>query len=165
MTKIVGTPAKPPVFGPLKGEKSQDSLGNPASPGYDNTWGKLIPETKKEEPAVGIANNETKAADQEPKMVTGLRLLHGWETLLAAQKTICAKALKVLTALEAPQRYFSARRTKSVIKKVNGNILDFNAEEAAHAMAKKEAERAEQEKKSLDSSVEKSDSSSQKHIA
>jgi hypothetical protein len=48
---------------------------------------------------------------------------------------------------------------------VNGNILDFNAEEAAHAMAKKEAERAEQEKKSLDSSVEKSDSSSQKHIA
>lgn len=126
MSNVGQIPPKPPVIAIKKGDKAGDSLGNPDSPGGANSWGKLVAPAPE-----AVAAPATTKEEKEPSehLTKPLRLQLGWEALLLAQRSICSKAQKILDVLEAPRRYFAAKRTKSVIKRANGIILDFDAAE------------------------------------
>lgn len=117
-----------PTQGKLQeSSKSGDSLGNPASPGYD---GPLQRKKEAEE-----AHNESILAESkatESYSVPGssskkrIRLQGGWEKLLIAQKKLCEKARDIFTAMEAPEKY--RRKGGRLQEKSRGSIVDLDIE-------------------------------------
>lgn len=112
--------------GTLASQKSNDSLGDGATPGYES-WGK-----KKK--AEGAPANEEKAGDpanlphETPFEGSNLiRLSLGWEKLLVAQKKVCEKAKGLFTRLEGDVRYQEHRRGKMKFMKNRGCILDVDS--------------------------------------
>ncbi len=116
-----------------QGQKSQDSLGDSATPGYE-FFGrkKKTPEEQKKEEA-NPHSVETISVPQERENV--IRLQVGWEKLLLAQKKICEKAKGLLLAMEAPMLYASARKGKGLQLKSRGCILDLDASNSVPEMA------------------------------
>ena len=111
-----------------EGGKSQDSLGNPSSPGYESVWGRkkesaTTPEVEQSFQVPGPAIEVPLEAQNKV-----IRLQVGWEKLLLAQKKICEKAKNLLTQLEAPVRYAKERRAKSIQLKSRGCIVDLDME-------------------------------------
>lgn len=129
--------------------KSGDSLGNPASPGYEGPIQKKKASATDEAP---LAEGEFSIPTAESTSTLGLpkviRLSAGWEKVLMAQKKICEKARKLFLKLEGPENYLVQRKAKGKGMKYQGAILDVDLEalraelEAAEKKAKQEAAEA-----------------------
>lgn len=122
--------------------KSQDSLGNPMSPGYE-------PLNLKKKPGEAEAKADDKSA---PKSTKGfeppslgpqfIRLGLGWEKILITQKKVCEKAKSLFTLLEGPMKYRGQRKGSLLESKARGAILDLDLEESqAQALAEAEAKK------------------------
>jgi hypothetical protein len=139
-----GAPALKPSFkvpgGPIGADKSQDSLGNPNSPGYE-PWGK---KKEKENPPEQKTAAPHAAAVEAPVQGSNLiRLSIGWEKLLVAQKKICEKAKGLFTKMEGNGNYANQKR-KLKFRKSSGCILDVDSVESAP-----HPEKAEDPKKNI----------------
>jgi hypothetical protein len=132
--------------GQISSHKSQDSLGNPNSPGYES-WGK-----KGQQKDSKQAGHEAEQHQQNNQAVIEppnqgaqfIRLSNGWEKLLLAQKKICEKAKGLFTLLEGPGQYKSQKRGKILEMKSLGCIVDLDIQQIAEeeaARAKKAAEK------------------------
>ncbi len=112
---------------------SQDSLGNPNSQGYDGGG----PRKKKPDggaPA-GAPKAENGSTNAQPTTIETptlgpqfIRLGIGWEKLLVAQRKICEKAKSLFIALEGPGKYGSLRKSRTLLMKSRGCILDLDSQ-------------------------------------
>ncbi len=112
-----------------QGAKTDDSLGNSASPGYEFMGGKKKNGSDADKQgsnpfAPAQAENSTGA-----KAANIVRLQIGWETLLVVQRKICEKAKNIITSIEAPVKYAVERRGKSTRLKSRGCIVDLQSAE------------------------------------
>lgn len=117
--------------------KSGDSLGNPASPGYER-----LPINKKD--AVPQEATEESAAAHNPETFETpsygpefIRLSSGFEDLLLTQSKLCEKAEAIHTKLDAPEQYRSQKKGKLLTGKSRGCIVDVNPEQDLAAPPKK----------------------------
>jgi len=126
--------------------KSNDSLGNPNSPGYDPL---NLNKKKKEEEAQqqtkagkGPTLHGYEAKDLGPQYI---RLGMGWEKVLMTQKKLCEKAKGLFTLLEGPLRYRGQKKSSLLEEKSRGSILDLDVEKERERvdLEKKEAEKKE----------------------
>jgi len=123
--------------------KSQDALGNPTTPGYENIWQQKEQNTKTQ-------NSSCPNPDIDGHQIPGsngkkiIRLSTGWEQLLLVQKKICEKARNIITMIDSQEKYTFARKNK--LKKYNGCIVDLDVEEHRKEMEFK----AKEEKKNKD---------------
>ena len=123
--------------------KMQDSLGNPASPGYEKIWDKKLekPETPEEKKMREDPNYVP--AKTPPKNF--IHLQTGWEKLLLTQKKICEKARKLWIGLEAAPKYASLKRNKLLAQQKTGTasgfIVDVDAQKHMEEQAQKEKEK------------------------
>lgn len=113
---------------------SGDSLDNPSSPQYQAPHKKeqFIPGLKASAP--DNPNNTAPGSSGLPH-----KFYSGWDKLLVTQKTICNKAMNLLLLLEAPQRYFTAMRSKTSVRKFNGVILDYRSDDEEVMTKQREA--------------------------
>ncbi len=119
----------------------QDSLGNPASPGYEQIW------TKEKK---SLSPEEEKMRDDPsyvPTKIPPKNFVHlqtGWEKLLLAQKKVCEKARQLWVGLEAAPKYASLKRNKLLAGQKTGTasgfIVDVDAQEYMEEQAQKEKE-------------------------
>lgn len=121
-----------------KGEKSGDALGNPYSPGYEAPPANAPPRS---EPTM----TDTKGSQEfhvpgSPR--SAIRLQAGWEKILLVQKKLCEKAKNLFTALDAPKRYSTAKKSK-IDRKSRGCIVDLDIE--VLRQEQEEKKRAEKE--------------------
>ncbi len=125
-----------------KSEKSQDSLGNPASPGYEP-----LNLQKKSAGAASPQQTQTQKQGYEaPEMHSHfIRLSLGWEKILLTQKKLCEKAKNIFTRLEGPSKYRGLKRASILEAKSRGSILNLDIEELR--LQQVEQERLEKEKK------------------
>lgn len=135
---------KSPGLQTLKGEKPGDSLGNPNSPGYES-WGKK-PQNKEEEggstskePAGKIIETRT----QGPEVI---RLAFGWDTILFAQKKICEKAKGLFTRIEGPGKYSKQKKSKLLLLKSRGCILDLDLQKTHDQLKEAQAKLGDSKK-------------------
>lgn len=123
-----------------EGSKSQDSLGNPSTPGYDNIWRR---KKKEEESSQNKDPNLVEVRDESGANIPGsggkkfIRLQSGWEQILLVQQKICEKAKGIMTLLEAPTRYVVARKGKLLLRKHHGCIVDVDTEAHRKEMERK----------------------------
>jgi hypothetical protein len=113
-----------------QGNKSQDSAsGNGTGNAYENIWRrKAKKEASTKAPDISSAVNsssENGAEEKQAHSVPPLRIQTGWEQLLFVQRKICEKARNLMINLEAPVRYFSAKKGKLLSGRYQGVILDF----------------------------------------
>lgn len=126
-----------------EGQKSGDSLGNPASPGYEPLHLKKNETPPGEGVPATIGHAEGFAAPHMgPQFV---RLGSGWEKLLMAQKKICEKAKDLFTMLDAPARYHGQRKSSFLQSKSRGSILNVSTAEVAQAQAQAELDKKKTE--------------------
>lgn len=115
--------------------RSGDSLGNPASPGYDGPIQKKAPEAATGTTTAehgGPAGETFEAPAVGPETI---RLSLGFEKLLLTQKKLCEKAVGLFTKLDAPGRYRNQRKGKLLGGKSRGCILDLHGTDEAPAAA------------------------------
>ncbi len=116
-----------------EGSKSQDSLGNPSTPGYDNIWKR---DKKEEESAASKDPNLVKVkGDESLHSMPGssgkkfVRLQTGWEQILLVQQKLCEKAKNIMTLMESPAKYALSKKAKLLMRRHQGCIVDVDIEE------------------------------------
>ncbi len=123
-----------------EGSKSQDSLGNPNTPGYDNIWSR---EKKEESQKENSDPNLISIRDESSQNIPGsqgkkrIRLQSGWEQILLVQQKICEKAKGIMTLIESPIKYSISRRGKLLMRRHQGCIVDLDIEEHRKEEARK----------------------------
>jgi hypothetical protein len=131
----------------VKSHQSQDSLGNPNSPGYES-WGKKQNKNgEKQEGATGAKGPSGEViSPPEQNSRQFIRLSSGWEKLLLTQKKICEKAKGLFTLLEGPGKYSTLRRGKLLDGKTRGCIVDLDLQRTADEEAARLKKIEEEEK-------------------
>ena len=115
--------------------RSGDSLGNPASPGYEPPPAKPknAPQQELTDQSVRAHGETFAAPSYGPETI---RLEAGYEQLLLAQGKLCEKATTVFTRLDGPVRYRRQRKGRLLDGKSRGCIVDVDAEESVAAPPK-----------------------------
>lgn len=131
--------------------KSGDSLGNPASSGYEGPIKKKATPAPEEQMAEGEFKVPTQDSTPQglPKVI---RLGLGWDKVLLAQKKLCEKARQLFLKLEGPENYILQRKSKGKSMKYQGAILDVDMEILRTELEAKE-KKAKEELSSLDKSA------------
>ena len=129
----------------IEGQKTEDSLSNPNSPGYE-PWGRrkkgnvgADSENQEKKSASGL---KVKAPSEGPEII---RLSLGWERILMAQRKLCEKAKNILLLLEGPDKYRAQKKNKGIMNKSRGCIVDLDTQKT---QAQKEAKERDEGKES-----------------
>lgn len=150
-------PASPQATRLSDAGKSQDSLGNPFSPGYEGPLKK-----KKSSDGQGEIEPESQAtpAFSPPGFTVEqigprfIRLGIGWDKVLMAQKKLCEKAKNLFTKLEGPDKYRGQKKSKVLEAKYRGAIVDLDME-SIRAEMEAEQKKAKLEEKLSQTEVKK----------
>lgn len=124
---------------------SQDSLGNPFSPGHSQQQQQ---QGSQQQATNAYKQNSAPQTQGNTSTAKSTPRFHaGWDKLLVAQKNICSKAMNLLLIFEAPQRYFVATRSKLMNLKQGGIILDYHTDDERVITQQREAREASFDKK------------------
>lgn len=130
--KAAGGTRAPSLSNSRKGPEIQnpvtgDSLSNGNSPGFE-PWGKKKNAHSSEDETEGKKHGAPAGTVIEPPSQgpTLIRLSVGWEKILLTQKKLCEKAKNIFTRLEGPQTYRTQRKSKFMMTKSRGCIVDLD---------------------------------------